>query len=247
MAAIAETPSWRRRRWSRIETIAWIVWRQSEAVERASALSSAQPELPSRCVDPLTALAVLAALPRSSQIAEITDPAAAIAEADAQLRELETTGRLVPDSKRSYSRAAVQRLFQSKEGRGKGQQKRPYADAWKIRQLGLHLLAVAPEEPTRAAAATRRGPEPNKQTALTKLYAWCEAKALISKSDHFAPLRRKALTWAERELEARIRHGFGLANWCEPSEREFANARTNLDAWKSLSTRWRQAVHTLGE
>jgi hypothetical protein len=223
-----KAPSWRRRRWTGIESAAWIVFRQSKWVEIASSVKS------------LKGLAGVAAIPRKENIVVLREPAAAFLDADARLSALEKEGALVTDARGLFRREDVQRLFPSEEGRDGRRQKRPSANYERQGQLAGYMRANPPEYPT--APKSRRDRVDN-QTPLQKFYDDCLEKGFVSKYDQFGPLWPEALERARGDIEAEARcvgaepgalclelDSVALADWWGRIERE----RANLDAWEQV-------------
>ena len=206
--------SWRRRRWSRLETVAWIVFRRAEAVKLAATLESERPQRSGAKTDPLLRLAVIAAVPNPKR-----DLIVSVAKADRMLRDAETTEKLRADRNGRYDSIKARRLFPSAEGRGRGRTKKLHASDPKKKALGIFFLTTRPDD----------------DSPLRQAFDWCKARGLASKYERYTPLREEALFWAEKELAARERALVGIARADRPSAEEFAGARANLALWIKLS------------
>lgn len=209
----------RRRRWTRVETVAWIAYRQLDAVARAATPAPKRRKRKGATIDPLTRLVVIASLRRPFQITKRHNPAARVAAADRLLRCLERRGLLAADKNGAFSSLAVRRLIRSKEGRRLGQQKRPYGDNAKVIKLGWYFITTPP-----------KGSAP-----LKKAHEWCISNGLPVRYERYTKLRQEALAWAARELTARERSHISIAHAMKASQEEFANARENLKLWQALT------------
>ena len=232
MPLVQELPSPRRRRWTRIETIAWIAYRRFDLVQRAALLAQRRRRRKGGKFYPLTRLVVVASILRPAQNTKGKNPARRIAAAERLLRCLERRGLLSADKHDKYDRQAVQRLVRSKEGRGAGQQKRPWGDYRNIAKLGWYFLTTPPED---------RAP-------LGEAYAWGVSEGLPKRYERQTEMRKQALAWAARELGARERSPIGFADARKASQNEFAEIRSNLERWQALiSDPEAPTVHTRDE
>lgn len=222
-------PSARRRRWSRIETVAWIAYRRFDFVERAAMLGANTPKKrKNRRIDPFSRLvAVAAAQP-------LTKPALRIAAAERLLHCLERRKRLDADANGEFNSLAVRKAVPSNEGRGKGQQPRPNGDYENIAALGWYLLTTPPEGVSFKQVHERCLKE--RDLLRTEAIARGERPPprFPSRYVRFVELRKEAFAWAERELEARERAGIGVAHWKCFSQTEIDRARRNIERWQSL-------------
>ena len=232
MPLVQELPSPRRRRWTRIETIAWIAYRRFNLVQRAALLARRRRRRKGGEVDPLTRLVVLASILRPVQNTKGEEPARRIAAAERMLYCAERKQLLTANKQQKFCRFAVQQLFPSKEGRGRGQQARPTGDYRNIAQLGWYFLTTPPED----------------QAPLGEAHAWGVSEGLPKRYERQTDMRRKALAWALRELAARERSHIGFADARKASQNEFAETRSNLKRWQALiSDPEASTVHTRDE
>lgn len=216
--------------WSQAEAVTWIIYRRLKAVEFVGKIVHCPDPV---CRRPSMVVAMIAARKLEFQTRPHRNPARRVNAAARLLRWAETKRGLAPDQQGSYSADRVKSVFPPREGKGRGQQKRAFPHEWKIHKLGLHMLTA---------------PRPDK---MEDLYEWCLAgsldERLIGRREQFAPLRRKALAWAEEELAARVRAGVGVRRaaedggktWIPLSEDERKECEANLRAWKQPSRGWK--------
>lgn len=214
----------RRRRWSRLETLAWVIYRRLEAVQLASELENSRPEQSKSKTDPLTRLVITVA--RRQTFLDEGGPYDAGTEVDRAGQELqrsEADGSLQADRNGRFVAEAVRQLFPSDEGRGKGLKTKTDGAREKIIKLGSFFLTTPPEWEWSQQA-----------------FEFCREQKIIANRTRYKPLRDKALAWAEKELNARERMQIGIEKADVPSDEEFAKTRVILNQWKELAARRRR-------
>lgn len=203
------------------------MFRDAASVAWVAAFIEQRQQADKPAVDAI-ALAARAALQPTSETALIR-----INAAKAALQRLQTGPSLSVDQCARYRRADVQKSFPSPEGRGRGRKADAGAHRSRIIALGTYMLTNAPLSQVQHLPQTRRA-RIETATPLAALFEWCESNGITRKRDQFAPLRRKALVWAEEELAARVRSGVGFKEPGLPAKAEWEFAAANLAAWKSL-------------
>jgi hypothetical protein len=168
------------RRWTKLQTVAWIAFRTNAAVCKAATLTS------------FAALAAAASLGDFRVAGGGQDAALKVSEAMDRVDEARQDGRFRADSDGRYPSANVRRLFPSAEGRGKGQLRRTRLRKWKPRghdvapsvgRLAWHFLTT-----------------PRNMT-WDKLRNWCWEEDSATSKKQYEQLRREALSQAQNTLQ----------------------------------------------
>jgi hypothetical protein len=207
------------RRWTRLQTVAWIAFRDHRAVQVAAEVEArAEDERPANLYSYLALEGALRTVRLKGEKAD--KPGKAVADAIQQLEAAEQAGKLVPDNSGRFRVAEIKTLFSSREGRGSGQLPRNEVEYRKTVELGWFFL-------------TDRKDRTNRGHSWDGVLAWCIEEELIKTRKQYEKLRPAALKFAEKELELRWHHNVGITNHKQPLSRgEYEQYRLNLKSWK---------------
>ena len=204
------------RRWTRLQTVAWIAFRDNRAVQVAADVEAGAED--DRPANLYSYLAVEGALHTVRLKGEELDRAGT-AVADA-IRQLEAADALVTNKSKRFCVAEIKKLFPSKEGQGKGQRPRNEIEYQKIVDLGFFFL-------------TNRKDPTNPEHSWDGVFVRCIKEKLLKTRKQYEKLRPKAFKFAEKELDLRWRAGAGIVDHKQPlGHEEYEQYQANLKSWQ---------------